>query len=117
MRVVARSTLLAFIANRVEHKDREIVYEQLDAWYRLTVSAHWNTPAELKFQFGSASIVSSNRVVFNIKGNDYRMVASVNYARHGVTVVWLGTHKEYDRIDVREVDYDRSRYFSARDRD
>jgi mRNA interferase HigB len=115
--VIARSTLLAFVANRVDPRDRDVVYEQLDAWYRITLASHWKNPAELKLLFGAASIVSSTWVVFNIKGNHYRMVVSINYGNQIVTVVWLGTHQEYDRINVKEVTYDRTRYFSPRDRD
>jgi mRNA interferase HigB len=117
VRLVARSTLLAFAANRVEPKDREVVAEKLDAWYRQTLAARWQNSAELKAQFGTASIVSAERVVFNIKGNDYRLVAVVNYTHAKVNVIWLGTHREYDRIDVRKVEYDKSRYFGPGDRD
>jgi len=115
VRVVARSTLNAFVASRVEHKDREVVQEQLDSWYKQAIRADWKSSADLKAQFGSASIITASRVVFNIKGNDFRLVAAVDYLRHGVTVVWLGTHREYDRIDVRKVEYDRARYFGSRD--
>lgn len=115
--MIARSTLLAFVANRVDPRDRDVVYEQLDSWYRITLATRWNTPAELKSLFGTASIVSSTRVVFNIKGNHYRLVVSISYGNQIVTIVWLGTHKEYDRIDVKEVTYDRARYFRSRNRD
>ncbi len=116
VRVMAKNTLLAFVAKRVDRKDREIVLEKLLAWYRQTLSARWKSSADLKAQFGSASIVTAERVVFNIKGNDYRLVAVVNYDRAGVIVIWLGTHKEYDHIDVRKVEYDKSRYFGSSDR-
>jgi mRNA interferase HigB len=109
--------LLAFVANRVQLRDREIASEHLDSWYTITLAANWQNSAELKAQFGTASIVTSERVVFNICGNKYRLVAAVGYRRHGVTVVWLGTHMEYDEIDVKEVQYDKFRYFGTRDRD
>jgi mRNA interferase HigB len=71
---------------------------------------NWKSPAELKEQFRSASIVSTDRVVFNIKGNDYRLVAAVDYTRGTIYIKWLGTHAEYDRIDVKTVEYMESRY-------
>ncbi len=54
--------------------------------------------------------MSAERVVFNIKGNDYRLVVAINYAFQVVLIKWLGTHKEYDKIDVEQVTYDESRY-------
>ncbi len=60
--------------------------------------------------FGSASIVSANRVVFNIKGNDYRLVVSINYQLQVIFIKWLGTHAEYDRVDVATVQHDKERY-------
>jgi mRNA interferase HigB len=64
----------------------------------------------LKQELRSASIVSARRVVFNIKGNDYRLVAEVSFEYQVLFVKWLGTHKEYDRIDVLTVEYDKERY-------
>ena len=72
--------------------------------------AAWKSSAELKQQFRTASIVSSERVVFNIKGNEFRLVVAVDYDHGMVLVLWLGTHSEYDRIDVREVEFEKERY-------
>ena len=83
---------------------------QLDAWYAEVAKAEWKSPAELKKQYGSASVVSAERVVFNIKGNDYRLVVAINYEYQVLLIKWLGTHKEYDKIKVGEVMYDESRY-------
>jgi mRNA interferase HigB len=69
--------------------------------------------AELKEQFSSASIVSSERVVFNIKGNDYRLVTAIDYAHSVMLVLWLGTHREYDQIDVTRVRYEKERYANS----
>ena len=55
-------------------------------------------------------MLTSERVVFNIKGNDYRLIAAINYTRQLLFVKWLGTHEEYDKIDAREVNYDEDRY-------
>ncbi len=90
---------------------------QLDSWYETVTKAAWKNSAELKAQFGTASIVSSTRVVFNIKGNDYRLIVTVNYDYRAVRILWLGTHKEYDKIDVREVEYDKDRYADSSDPD
>lgn len=117
MRVIARSTLSGFVQNRVTRGQRNALKAQLDSWYAEAVKAKWKNSAELKAQFGSASILSSERVVFNIKGNDYRLVVSVNYDYEVVRIKWLGTHKEYDRIDAAEVEYEKSRYSDSTDTD
>ncbi len=57
----------------------------------------------MKAKYGSASIIGSDRVVFNIKGNDYRLVVRINYAYRIVYVRFVGTHADYDRVDVKEV--------------
>lgn len=91
------------------------VKAQLDAWYAEVAKAEWMNSAELKAQYGSASILSAERVVFNIKGNDYRLIVEVNYYYQVVLIKWLGTHKEYDRIDAKEVQYDKERYADSTD--
>ena len=117
MRVIARGTLSGFIRNRVDAKVRQVVKAQLDAWYAEVAKAEWRSPAELKRQFGSASVVSAARVVFNIKGNDYRLVVAINYQYQVLLIKWLGTHKEYDKIKVDEVKYDEGRYADSSDSD
>jgi mRNA interferase HigB len=97
MRIIAKSTLRAFW-NR--HPNAE---EPLLAWYRETEKADWANPAQVKAQYRSASFEGENRVVFNIKGNDYRLVVKINYPYRVVYVRFVGTHAEYDKIDVREV--------------
>lgn len=77
--------------------------QPLLAWFREVVSADWDTPAKIKAKYRSASIVGANRVVFNIKGNDYRLVVKINYAHRVVYVRFVGTHAEYDLVDVKEV--------------
>ena len=108
VRVIARGTLNSFVRNRVDAKHQKTVKAQLNAWYAEVARAEWKS--ELKSQYSSASIVSAERVVFNIKGNDYRLVVAINYAFQVVLIRWLGTHKEYDKIDVEQVKYDESRY-------
>lgn len=110
VRIIARSTLNGFVDSRVEKRLRKTVKEQLDSWYAVASRAEWKNSAELKQQFSSASIVSSERVVFNIKGNDYRLVTAIDYAHSIMLVLWLGTHQEYDEIDVTRVRYEKERY-------
>ncbi len=74
------------------------------------MKAEWKNSAELKSQYRSASIPSAERVVFNIKGNDYRLIVSIDYHYQFVRIKWLGTHKEYDSINAREVAYEKERY-------
>lgn len=110
VRVIARRTLNYFVENRVDRKLQKMVKAQLDAWYAEAEKAAWKNSAELKQQYRSASIVSSERVVFNIKGNEYRLVVAINYHYQVLLIIWLGTHKEYDKIDVEKVEYDKRRY-------
>lgn len=117
MRVIARSTLNGFVRNRVDRKLQKTVKAHLDAWYAEAAKAAWRSSAELKAQYSSASIVSSERVVFNIKGNDYRLVVAINYHYQVLLIIWVGTHKEYDQIDVGKVEYDKRRYADSSDSD
>jgi mRNA interferase HigB len=110
VRIIARSTLSGFVRNRVERRFQQLVKSQLDAWYAMASRAVWKNSAELKREAQTASIVSSERVVFNIKGNEYRLVVAVDYKNSFVLVLWLGTHKEYDQIDVKSVKFDKERY-------
>lgn len=110
VRVIARGTLNGFVRNRVDRKLQKTVQDHLDAWYAEAAKATWKSSAELKAQYGSASVVSSERVVFNIKGNDYRLVVAINYYYQVLLIIWVGTHKEYDQIDVGKVEYDKRRY-------
>lgn len=75
----------------------------LRAWLKNTEQANWDTPQQVKTDYPSASIISNNRVVFNIKGNDYRLVVQINYSTSRVYVRFIGTHAEYDRINAAEV--------------
>ena len=61
---------------------------------------------ELKKVYGTAGIVANNRVIFNIKGNDFRLVVMVNFKQLAAYVIWFGTHKEYDKIDTETIEFD-----------
>jgi mRNA interferase HigB len=103
MRVIARRTLRRFVEKLRGHKDQKAVKSALDAWFYEAEHAEWENPADVRKGYASASIVSADRVVFNIKGNDYRLVAAINYRRQIVFIKWLGSHAEYDGIDARTV--------------
>jgi mRNA interferase HigB len=97
MRIIAKRTLREFWER---YSDAE---EPLLAWYREVEKEDWSQPAQVKEKYRSASIVKGSRVVFNIKGNDYRLVVRINYPYRVVYVRFVGTHGEYDAIDVEEV--------------
>ena len=80
-------------------------FEPLKAWYQEVGKSEWSNPNELKEKYGNASIISSKRVVFNIKGNDYRLIVDIEYNLKIVFIVWIGTHKEYDLINAKTIRY------------
>ena len=98
MRVIAVSTLRAFWAR---FPDAE---QPLKAWYEEAKSAAWTQPAEIKAQYRSASVLKNRRVVFYIKGNDYRLIVAVAYKLQIVYVKFVGTHKEYDAVDAETIE-------------
>jgi mRNA interferase HigB len=108
--VIARGTLNEFVKNRVERRLQDGVKGHLDAWYAEAAKAAWKNPAEIKEQYRSASVVSSERVVFNIRGNEYRLIVAINYHYQVLLIKWLGTHREYDLIDAKKVEYEKRRY-------
>ena len=83
----------------------EKVKAALDAWFDEVSKATWRSTADVKRRYATASIVSAERLVFNIKGNDYRLVVAVDFEKAIVWIKWIGTHKAYDKIDVTEVQH------------
>lgn len=100
MRVIALSTLKAFWEHGPSRLD---VREPALAWYRHTLKADWGSPAELKRDIGTASILKDGRAVFNIAGNKYRIVVWINYSYRVVYIRFIGTHAQYDRIDAQTI--------------
>jgi mRNA interferase HigB len=92
-----RETLVDFYSMYKETKS------QLETWYYEVKNANWRSPVEVKEKFGTASIVGGNKVVFNIKGNKYRLVTKINYKMKTVFIKFIGTHKDYDKINVEEM--------------
>ncbi|MHB8079763.1 MAG: type II toxin-antitoxin system HigB family toxin [Candidatus Krumholzibacteriia bacterium] len=91
MRVVGRELLVAF---STAHADSA---EALRSWLREVETTDWAHPGQLKARYPSASLLSGNRVVFNIRGNRYRLLAIVAFGARVVRIAWVGTHAEYDR--------------------
>lgn len=100
MRIIALSTLKSFWEDAPEYKDAK---DQTLTWYRLALQADWSSPAEVKSDFGNASILKDGRVVFNIAGNKYRLVVWINYAYRVIYIRFIGTHIQYDQIDVHTI--------------
>lgn len=97
MRVIATSTLREFW---VRHSDCE---EQLKCWYKEAHEAEWKKPRNIKKDYPSARFLNDNRVVFNIKGNNYRLVVVINYDYGIVGIRFIGTHAQYDKIDASTI--------------
>src|SRR5262245_37961138 len=97
MRIIARRTLHDFVAGRTGYKDHAALKASLDAWFSEVRKARWTNSAEVKRLYATASTVSADRIVFNIKGNDYRLIAAVDFAKGIVRIKWIGSHKDYDR--------------------
>jgi mRNA interferase HigB len=96
MRVFARKALRGFWE---KHPDSEV---QLAAWYREATKANWESPAKIKSEYAKASILKDKKVIFNICGNKYRLVVKMNYQRKWVFVLFIGTHMEYDNLNIEK---------------
>jgi mRNA interferase HigB len=100
MNIIAKGTVLYYIDKYPKAKTA------LLTWYHEFAKTNFRNFNELKAVYGNASIVANNRVIFNIKGNDFRLVASVNFRQLAAYVIWFGTHKEYDKIDTSKISFD-----------
>lgn len=104
MNVYNRSTIIEFYT---KHADAKV---PLEVWYDEIISGSWKSPNALKKIFGgNLSILKNNRVVFDIKGNDYRLVAVINYENNWLFIKFIGTHAEYDRIDANTIELYKSK--------
>ena len=97
MRLIALSTLKAFW---VRHPDAK---QPLLAWHGEVKQADWQSPTDVKAEFGSASILQDGRVVFNVAGNKYRIVVWINYPYRVVYIRFIGSHRQYDQIDAQNI--------------
>ena len=97
MRVIAKKILRDFW---ILHNDCE---EQLKSWYNEAEKSNWTMPNDIKSEYPSASILQGNRIVFNIKGNTYRLIVKINYSVGIVWIRFIGTHAEYDKINAETI--------------
>lgn len=97
MKVIAKKTLRDFWE---DHADCE---QQLKSWFQEASNAKWENPNDIKSEYPTASILADNRLVFNIKGNHYRLIVKVNYDYQMVWIRFIGTHVEYDKINANEI--------------
>jgi mRNA interferase HigB len=100
VRIIALSTLRVFLGQSPNYADAR---EPMMAWYQQVIQADWASPAELKEAIRSASILKDGRPVFNIAGNKYRIVVWINYPYRIVYIRFVGTHRQYDRIDAQTI--------------
>lgn len=99
MRIIAVKTLGNYWKKFPQSK------QSLLSWHEEVGFANWNTPNELKAQFKNASVLNYKRVVFNIHGNTYRLIVDIEYRLKIVFIIWFGTHRDYDRIDAKNIHY------------
>lgn len=97
--IVKRSTLIEFYTKYPDAK------KPIELWYSEIKEIDFNTFNELKAIYKNANIVANNRVVFNIKGNNYRLVVNINFYTKQIFIIWFGTHKDYDKINVETISY------------
>ena len=97
MNIISKRTLIDFYKQHTQAKSA------LEVWHSDTRKSIWSSPADIKKLNSSASFLSDNRVVFNIKGNDYRLIVHIDYPRKIVRVKFIGTHAEYDKINAKEI--------------
>ena len=97
MRIISRKRLVEFWQL---HPDAE---QPLRAWYAEAKKANWRSPTEIKSTYRNVSLLANNRVIFNIKGNDYRLIVIIEYKQNKIFIRFIGTHQEYDRIDATNV--------------
>ncbi len=100
MRIIAKSTLKAFWVNQPKAE-----FPLLD-WFKKTQEANWEMPSDVKNTFRSADIIGDKRVVFDIAGNKYRLICDIEYHLKFVFIIWVGTHSQYDKIDVKSIRYE-----------
>jgi len=102
MRILTVKTLREFWRTHLQAE------QPLKVWYEDVELAKWKSPQELKQEYRHASIITGKRIVFNIKGNDYRLIVDIEFAIGLVFIVWIGTHADYDKIDVKKVRYEKA---------
>ena len=103
MIVVGREIVELYFKTRTGHRGIKAARSQYDAWLAIAGRAQWQGPEDVKRSHPKASILKGGRVIFNIKGNDFRLAAALNYRAGVLAIRFFGTHSEYDRIDAETV--------------
>jgi len=103
MIVIGTGLVESYFVNHAGHKGIKAARSQYQAWLGIAGCAQWRNPEDVKMSYPKASILKAGRVVFNIKGNDYRLVAALQYQAGALAIRFFGTHSEYDRIDAETV--------------
>jgi mRNA interferase HigB len=103
MIVVGAETVERYLADHASHKGIKPARSQYQAWLDIVTRANWRNPEDIKASYPKASILKAGRVVFNIKGNDYRLIAAVQYRAGVLAIRFFGSHAEYDRIEAETV--------------
>ena len=103
MIVVGTGLVESYLVNHAGHKGIKSARSQYEAWLDIVGRAQWRAPEDVKASYPKASILKARRVVFNIKGNDYRLVAALQYRAGALAIRFFGTHAEYDGIDAETV--------------
>jgi mRNA interferase HigB len=103
MIVIGTGLVESYFASHAGHKGIKAARSQYEAWITIVGSAQWRNPEDVKASYPKASILKAGRVVFNIKGNDYRLVAALQYRAGAGAIRFFGTHGEYDNIDAETV--------------
>lgn len=100
MNIIVKRAILYYIQRYPNAKNALLI------WYNEFLKYDFGSFQELKLVYGNASVIQNNRVIFNIKGNDYRLIISINFTQRAAYVIWFGTHNEYDKIDTATVAFD-----------
>ena len=99
MRIISKKTLKDFYA-QAKYSDSK---SSLEAWYKEVLKLDWANPNEVKEMYRNASIIGNEKVVFNIAGNKYRLIVTINYYAKIVFIKFIGTHKQYDKVNIKEL--------------
>ena len=99
MRIISKKTLKDFYENPTYSDSKSA----LESWHKEVLKCDWSNPNEIKEMYRSASIIGDEKIVFNISGNKYRLIVAINYYAQIVFVKFIGTHKQYDKINIKEL--------------
>lgn len=102
MRIIKKKTLDEYL----KVNKYKMAKSALEVWYDEVKRVQWNTPHDVQERYGNCSIIGNKRLVFNIKGNDFRLIVDIEYKLKWLFIIWFGTHKEYDNINAKTIKYE-----------